>query len=68
MLAVTFCRCFQMYQSLKTEASWYQSGFQTLQNKVHHLEMTLSAENRLKQELFTALSDARRENEIVKGN
>lgn len=44
------------------------SALSSLQDKAQHLEYNLSAETRLKLDLFSALGDARRQLEIAQGS
>uniref|UniRef100_A0A4W4FX51 Uncharacterized protein n=1 Tax=Electrophorus electricus TaxID=8005 RepID=A0A4W4FX51_ELEEL len=49
----------------KQEADALLSALSSLQDKAQHLEYNLSAETRLKLDLFSALGDARRQLEIA---
>lgn len=62
--------CFQCLQKLRCseqEADALLSALSSLQDKAQHLEYNLSAETRLKLDLFSALGDARRQLEISQG-
>uniref|UniRef100_A0A671QDU7 Macoilin-like n=1 Tax=Sinocyclocheilus anshuiensis TaxID=1608454 RepID=A0A671QDU7_9TELE len=50
------------------EADALLSALSSLQDKAQHLEYNLSAETRLKLDLFSALGDARRQLEIAQGS
>lgn len=44
------------------------SALSAMQDKTQHLENSLSAETRIKLDLFSALGDAKRQLEIAQGN
>lgn len=53
------------YRSLEKEAELLLSSLSALQKKAHQLELSLSAETRVKLDLFSALGDARRQLQIA---
>lgn len=53
------------YRSLEKEAELLLSSLSALQEKAHQLEVSLSAETRVKLDLFSALGDARRRLQIA---
>ncbi|XP_066532709.1 macoilin [Hoplias malabaricus] len=55
----------QKYRCSEQEADALLSALSSLQDKAQHLEYNLSAETRLKLDLFSALGDARRQLEIA---
>lgn len=55
------------YRSVEQEAEVLLSALSALQDKAQHLEYNLSAETRIKLDLFSALGDARRQLEIAQG-
>ncbi|XP_051500986.1 macoilin-like isoform X2 [Myxocyprinus asiaticus] len=55
----------QRKRCTEQEADALLSAFSSLQDKAQHLEYNLSAETRLKLDLFSALGDARRQLEIA---
>ncbi|KAI4880531.1 hypothetical protein NFI96_002991 [Prochilodus magdalenae] len=55
----------QKHRCTEQEADALLSALSTLQDKAQHLEYNLSAETRLKLDLFSALGDARRQLEIA---
>ncbi|XP_031437029.1 macoilin isoform X2 [Clupea harengus] len=57
----------QKYRSVETEMDTLLSALSSLQDKAQHLEYNLSAETRIKLDLFSALGDARRQLEIAQG-
>lgn len=52
------------YKDTKNENDLLMSAIGAMQEKNAHLENSLSAENRLKQDLFSALGEAKRQIEI----
>ncbi|KAJ3607167.1 hypothetical protein NHX12_026680 [Muraenolepis orangiensis] len=57
----------QKYRRVERDAIAVLSTLSALQDKAHHLEYNLSAETRIKLDLFSALGDARRRLEIAQG-
>ncbi|XP_063079893.1 macoilin-1 [Engraulis encrasicolus] len=57
----------QQYRSVEQEMERLLSALSSLQDKAQHLEFNLSAETRIKLDLFSALGDARRQLEIAQG-
>uniref|UniRef100_A0A8C6UIN0 Uncharacterized protein n=1 Tax=Neogobius melanostomus TaxID=47308 RepID=A0A8C6UIN0_9GOBI len=55
------------YRGLEKEAELLLSSLSALQEKAHQLEVSLSAETRVKLDLFSALGDARRRLQIAHG-
>ncbi|KAE8286620.1 Macoilin Transmembrane protein 57 [Larimichthys crocea] len=54
------------YRSVEKETDMLLSTLSAMQEKAQHLEYNLSAETRIKLDLFSALGDARRQLEIAK--
>lgn len=68
MSVILFCKevaglskffCFPQFISIINLIQELQATLRAVREKNSHLEKSLSAENRLKQELFRALSEAR---------
>lgn len=57
----------QKYRGVEKEMDTLLSALSSLQDKAQHLEYNLSAETRIKLDLFSALGDARRQLEIAQG-
>ncbi|KAM3861398.1 macoilin-1 [Diretmus argenteus] len=55
------------YRCVEQEADMLLSTLSAMQEKAQHLEYNLSAETRIKLDLFSALGDARRQLEIAQG-
>lgn len=55
------------YQRVEKEADMLLSTLSAMQEKAQHLECNLSAETRIKLDLFSALGDTRRQLEIAQG-
>uniref|UniRef100_A0A3B3QCA4 Si:dkey-12h9.6 n=2 Tax=Paramormyrops kingsleyae TaxID=1676925 RepID=A0A3B3QCA4_9TELE len=55
------------YESVEHEAEMLLSALTAMQDKTQHLEYNLSAETRIKLDLFSALGDVRRQLEIAQG-
>ncbi|KAL4630570.1 macoilin-like [Arapaima gigas] len=55
------------YKSVEQDADMLLSALSAMQDKTQHLEYNLSAETRIKLDLFSALGDARRQLEIAQG-
>ena len=61
---------FQSLRQLKeqqSETEVLMSALAAMQDKTNHLENSLSAETRLKLDLFSALGEAKRQMEILQG-
>lgn len=56
------------YRSVEKETDMLLSTLSAMQEKAQHLEYNLSAETRIKLDLFSALGDARRQLEIAQGS
>uniref|UniRef100_A0A667XER0 Si:dkey-12h9.6 n=1 Tax=Myripristis murdjan TaxID=586833 RepID=A0A667XER0_9TELE len=70
--ASTFFLCFWTqalgkYRCVEQETDMLLSTLSAMQEKAQHLEYNLSAETRIKLDLFSALGDARRQLEIAQG-
>ncbi|KAK0142172.1 Macoilin [Merluccius polli] len=57
----------QKYRCVERDTAAMLSTLSALQDKAQHLEYNLSAETRIKLDLFSALGDARRQLEIAQG-
>lgn len=55
------------YQHVEKETDMLLSTLSAMQEKAQHLECNLSAETRIKLDLFSALGDTRRQLEIAQG-
>ncbi|KAK1170317.1 macoilin-1-like [Acipenser oxyrinchus oxyrinchus] len=55
------------YKGIEQDSEILLSALSTMQDKTQHLEYNLSAETRIKLDLFSALGDARRQLEIAQG-
>ncbi|KAG7460779.1 hypothetical protein MATL_G00202510 [Megalops atlanticus] len=55
------------YKGVEQDADMLLSALSAMQDKTQHLEYNLSAETRIKLDLFSALGDARRQLEIAQG-
>ncbi len=55
------------YRGVEKETDMLLSTLSAMQEKAQHLEYNLSAETRIKLDLFSALGDARRQLEIAQG-
>uniref|UniRef100_A0A3Q2YMR2 Si:dkey-12h9.6 n=1 Tax=Hippocampus comes TaxID=109280 RepID=A0A3Q2YMR2_HIPCM len=56
------------YRAVEKDTDMLLSTLSALQDKAQHLEYNLSAETRIKLDLFSALGDARRQLEIAQGS
>lgn len=56
------------YRCMEKETDMLLSTLSAMQEKAQHLEYNLSAETRIKLDLFSALGDARRQLEIAQGS
>ncbi|KAM8883411.1 macoilin-1 [Synchiropus picturatus] len=61
------CQDLQKYKENEKDTEVLMSALSAMQEKTHHLENSLSAETRIKLDLFSALGDAKRQLEIVQG-
>ena len=64
------CFLFQslrQYKDAQSETEVLMSALSAMQDKNAHLEKSLSAETRLKMDLFSALGEAKRQMEIQQG-
>lgn len=59
-------QCLRQYKESQGESEILMSALAAMQDKNTHLENSLSAETRLKLDLFSALGEAKREIEILK--
>lgn len=57
----------RQYKDTQSDTQYLKSAFSAMQEKTQHLENSLSAETRLKLDLFSALGDAKRQLEITRG-
>nr|XP_015204514.1 PREDICTED: macoilin-like isoform X1 [Lepisosteus oculatus] len=55
------------YKGIEQDADMLLTALSAMQDKTQHLEYNLSAETRIKLDLFSALGDARRQLEIAQG-
>ena len=62
-----FTQTLRQYKDAQNETEVLMSALQAMQEKNNHLENNLSAETRLKMDLFSALGDAKRQVEIQQG-
>ena len=62
-----FRKALQKYRCVERDTAAMLSTLSALQDKAQHLEYNLSAETRIKLDLFSALGDARRQLEIAQG-
>jgi hypothetical protein len=70
MVDVAFIFVFQslrQYKDAQNETDILMSALAAMQDKNAHLETSLSAETRLKLDLFSALGEAKRQIEIQSG-
>lgn len=68
----TFLTCFifqelHKYKENEKDTEVLMSALSAMQDKTQHLENSLSAETRIKLDLFSALGDAKRQLEIAQG-
>lgn len=56
------------YKENEKDTEVLMSALSAMQDKTQHLENSLSAETRIKLDLFSALGDAKRQLEIAQGN
>lgn len=67
-LSLFFCaQALGKYRCMEKETDMLLSTLSAMQEKAQHLEYNLSAETRIKLDLFSALGDARRQLEIAQG-
>lgn len=57
----------RQYKDTQSDTQYLKTAFSAMQEKTQHLENSLSAETRLKLDLFSALGDAKRQLEITRG-
>lgn len=64
-----FCVCQELhkYKENEKDTEVLMSALSAMQDKTQHLENSLSAETRIKLDLFSALGDAKRQLEIAQG-
>lgn len=65
-----FCVCQELhkYKENEKDTEVLMSALSAMQDKTQHLENSLSAETRIKLDLFSALGDAKRQLEIAQGS
>lgn len=71
----TVCKCvclfvlqeLHKYKENEKDTEVLMSALSAMQDKTQHLENSLSAETRIKLDLFSALGDAKRQLEIAQG-
>ncbi|KAM6974380.1 LOW QUALITY PROTEIN: macoilin-1 [Tautogolabrus adspersus] len=61
------CQDLQKYKENEKDTEVLMSALSAMQEKTQHLENSLSAETRIKLDLFSALGDAKRQLEIAQG-
>lgn len=62
-----FTQALRQYKEAQSETEVLMSALAAMQDKNAHLENNLSAETRLKLDLFSALGEAKRQIEIQQG-
>lgn len=62
-----FCQELRKYKENEKDTEVLMSALSAMQDKTQHLENSLSAETRIKLDLFSALGDAKRQLEIAQG-
>jgi len=67
MIFMFYLQTLRQYKDAQNETEVLMSALQAMQEKNSHLENNLSAETRLKMDLFSALGDAKRQVEIQQG-
>ncbi len=65
--AIVLLQTLRQYKDAQNETEVLMSALAAMQDKNTHLENSLSAETRLKLDLFSALGDAKRQIEIQQG-
>ena len=66
-LTVLIFQSLRQYKEQQNESEVLMSALTAMQEKNTHLENSLSAETRIKLDLFSALGEAKRQIEILKG-
>lgn len=66
-LPALFCQELRKYKENEKDTEVLMSALSAMQDKTQHLENSLSAETRIKLDLFSALGDAKRQLEIAQG-
>lgn len=61
------CQELHKYKENEKDTEVLMSALSAMQDKTQHLENSLSAETRIKLDLFSALGDAKRQLEIAQG-
>ena len=61
------CQELHKYKENEKDTEVLMSALSAMQEKTQHLENSLSAETRIKLDLFSALGDAKRQLEIAQG-
>lgn len=67
VLFLVWAQALGKYQHVEKETDMLLSTLSAMQEKAQHLECNLSAETRIKLDLFSALGDTRRQLEIAQG-
>lgn len=67
MCLCVFLKELWKYKENEKETEVLMSALSAMQDKTQHLENSLSAETRIKLDLFSALGDAKRQLEIAQG-
>ena len=67
LLICSWTQALGKYRCVEKETDMLLSTLSAMQEKAQHLEYNLSAETRIKLDLFSALGDARRQLEIAQG-
>lgn len=66
-MSALFCQELRKYKETEKDTEVLMSALSAMQDKTQHLENSLSAETRIKLDLFSALGDAKRQLEIAQG-
>lgn len=64
---IDYFQCLRQYKESQNESEILMSALSAMQDKNAHLENSLSAETRIKLDLFSALGEAKRQLEIREG-
>lgn len=64
----SLCKALGKYRCVEKDTDLLLSTLSAMQEKAQHLECNLSAETRIKLDLFSALGDTRRQLEIAQGS
>lgn len=67
-LSALFCQELHKYKENEKDTEVLMLALSAMQDKTQHLENSLSAETRIKLDLFSALGDAKRQLEIAQGD